>query len=202
MIISDLKDEFEDMKHDITDVDNALFIRWADYLNKFFYRYLTKTDPEQLISTQDYTVATSPSSSAEPTDYGHISSDGTGFYTLDSGVMTGEVLTRTGPGRDDRGYYFSPGDEVTFTGITDETFRLRYIPTPVKLTATSDELIIPDRYSQYMIDGLDVIYNQWDEDAGMESLADIRMVRGLNMVLLDIPKDQRVYEIYDNSNAY
>ena len=201
MIISDLKTEFEYMKHDLTDVDDALFIIWCDYLNKFFYKYLAKTDTEQLITTQDYTVATSPSSEAEPTDFGHISADGAGFYTMDGTTLTQDVLARTGPGRSERGYYFSGGN-VFFTGITDETFRLRYIPVPTKLTATSDELIIPDRYSQYMMDGLDVIYNQWDEDSGMESLADFRMVRQLNMVLLDIPKDQRVYEIYDNSNAY
>lgn len=201
MIISDLKDEFEDMKHDLTDVNDALFIRWCDYLNKFFYRYLAKTDPEQLMSEVDYTVATTPSSQAEPADFGHVSADGAGFYKLDSTTLKQEMLTRTGPGREDRGYYFSGGD-VHFTGITDESFRLRYIPTPTKLTAVGDSLIIPDRYSLYMVDGLDVIYNQWDEDSGMESLADFRMVRELNMVLLDIPKDQRVYEIYDNSNAY
>lgn len=202
MTISELQTEFEYMKHDLTDVNDALFITWCDYLNKFFHRYLAKTAPEQLISTQDYTVTTTPSNAPEPTDFGHANAMGTGFYTLDDdGNLTDDILTRTGPGRDDRGYYFSGGN-VHFTGITGETFTLRYIPTAVKLTATSDSLTIPDRYSQYMVDGLDVIYSQWDEDAGMESLADVRMVRALNMVLLDIPKDQRVYEIYDNSSAY
>jgi len=201
MIISALKTEFESMKHDLTDVNNTIFITWCDYINKFFHRYLAKTDPEQLITTQDYTVASSPSSQAQPTTFGHINTYGAGFYKLDGTTLTEDTLTRTGPGRTDRGYYFS-GSNVNFTGITGETFRLRFIPVPTKLTAVGDSLIIPDRYSQYMIDALDVIYNQWDEDSGMESLSDFRMVRGLNMVLMDIPKDQRVYEIYDNSNAY
>lgn len=201
MTITELKTEFGYMKHDLTDVNDTLFIVWCDYLNKFFYRYLAKVDPEQLISTSDYTVATSPSSQALPASFGHISSDGTGFYKLDGSTLKEETLVRTGPGREDRGYYIS-STNVIFTGITDETFRLRYIPVPTKLTATSDSVIIPDRYSQYMVDGLDVIYSQWDEDSGMESLADFRMTRALNMVLLDIPKDQRVYEILDNSSSY
>lgn len=189
------------MKGDITDVTNDIFIYWADYINKFFYRYLAKVDPEALISTSNYTVTTSPSTQALPATFGHINTYGAGFYKLDGSTITSDMLARTGVGRTDRGFYIT-STNVVFTGITSESFTLRYIPVPTKLTAVGDSLIIPDRYSFYMVQALDVIYNQWDEDAGMESLAGQRLDNELMMALQDIRKEPTVYQISDISSFY
>ena len=104
MLASDVKSAFADYKQDISDVDDTLFLRWIDYINRFAYRILRDQAPERFISTQSYTVATSPSSSALPSDFRDINVPGCGMFKQDSaGNPTRDILPVTGYGSGSRG---------------------------------------------------------------------------------------------------
>lgn len=203
MTIAELMTSYEEnYKQDIGDVEAATFIGWCNFINRFFYNYLSKIDPERLISTQDYSVSSNPQSSALPSSFKNLQPFGTGLYKLDSsGNLTDEKLIITGPGSSERGFYIT-GASIVFTGISSENFRMRYLPKLTTLTDTDDSLVIPDEYEHYMIQAIDVIYPQWDEDFGMESLADARFVRALSEVASNIKRTPAVYSTYNAFSAY
>lgn len=274
MLVSAAKTEFGVMKHDISDVTDAIFIYWADYLNKLYYNHIAGIDAERLVSSKMYNVTVFPQVSALPTNFKHIRSYQMGFYKLElnkigflsqtvnftvgatltgassgatatitavtddgtSGLITysglsgtftpGEIitdsslgsatvtfenvisnsntakLTRTSPGSGDEGYYIT-GTNVVFTGLSATTpLLLRYIPTVTTITAVSDSLSIPDEFNKFIVDGLDVIYGQWDEDAPLEQIAGFRFQAQLDALSEDIKREPAVYALQDYSSNY
>lgn len=202
MTLTELRAEFLLLKRDLGNVGVPLFIQWANYVARAYRQKLAKTDPEQLILTQDYTITTSPSSQAEPTDFANIQPDTAGFLRVgDDGDLTDDYLVRTGPGRSDRGYWWSKSS-FNFTGITGETYKLRYITKHTEYTSMDDEFIVPEKYSLMSMDGLDLLFNQWSDKSGAESLSGQRFLTQFSEVFEDLPKEPRVFEIPDLSSAF
>lgn len=187
----------------MTDVGQDLFLQWLNFANRQFYDFIAGLDPERYITTQTYTVSSSPQTSALPATFYHIQPLGCGFYYIDSdGKDTEFDLTRTGHGSRLAGYYIS-GTNVIFTGIDDGSqYKLRYIPVLTTLTALTDSLVLDEIYMDCLIQDLDKLYSQWDEDAGMESLADFRFTRTLEMLGNNIRKEPDTYSIPDSFSNY
>ena len=91
--------------------------------------------------------------------------------------------------------------------MTNQPVKLRFIP---KITAcvaltgyfTLDTLIsgkeiIPSDNLDFAIKALDVYYDQWDEDVGMEGIADQRFVRLLDDFSRNVPVTPTVYALDD-----
>ena len=200
-------DSFAEYKKDISDVTTAMFIDWCDWLNKFIYNHRLGIEPNKFIISQSYTVTTSPNTQALPVTFRDINKFGCGVYLVDSsGNDTDNSLTITGFGREDQGYYISDTN-IVFTGMTNQTVKLRFIP---KITAcvaltgyfTLDTLIsgkeiIPSDNLDFAIKALDVYYDQWDEDVGMEGIADQRFVRLLDDFSRNVPVTPTVYALDD-----
>ena len=191
------------LKKDLSDVGQDLFLQWLNFANRQIYDFIAGIDPERYITTQTYTVSSAPQTSALPADFYHIQPLGTGFYEIDSNSEDTEYsLARTGHGSRLQGYYIS-GTNVIFTGIDDGTqYKLRYIPILTTLTALTDSLVLDEIYMEALVNDLDRLYSQWDEDGGMESLADFRFVRTLEALGNTVKKEPDAYAIPDNMSAY
>lgn len=183
-------------KRDTSDIEDATWIYWGDYINKEFRRTLEGVDPERYVSTQSYTVSTSPSSQALPATFRTISTTGCGLYYLNPDLTPrGDKLSFTGYGYLRAGCYIS-GSNIVFTGINSSTvFLMRFMPTITTLTAMSDALLIPDEYNLYIMKAFDELYEQWDEDPSLESLADFRLTRTLSELTKTIPRQPTVYAL-------
>jgi hypothetical protein len=195
--VLNLQTALQERLQDISDVPDATLIRWADFLNKWAYREMIRVDSERFMSTQDYTVSTSPTSQALPTDFRDISSYESGFFYYNAtGQLTGERLPRTGPGAWISGFWISGGN-VNFTGInTSTTFQLRYIPTVATIDSLSDTFSVPDEYLEYMLEAMVKLYFIWDEFPEYEALTDQRFANFLSDMLANLRKEPKVYDIY------
>ncbi len=194
-------------KRDITDVSSATFVEWCDWINKMVYRYLLGIDPERFITSQTYTVSSSPSTQALPATFESFTQSGCGFYLVDgSGNDTENTLSITGFGSQETGYYFNGGN-VVFTGIQNATYKMRFAPTVASLTGltsyftldglTGGKVIIPESYLDFVNKAIDVMYTVWDEDTGMEGVSDQRFVRLLNEFANNIKRTPSVYGLSD-----
>jgi hypothetical protein len=210
--VSDIKDAFGRLKRDITDVPNDTLVEWCDYVNKTAYRLILGVDPDRYIdSSSTYTVTASPSTQALPATFMNLQPINTGFFLVDSNGDTQTRLPETGPGSSNKGYYLD-GSNVVFTGIANEVYRLRYVVQPTKIddltdymtldTSVSGAPIIEDQYLEYAVKAVDVLYNQWDEEPGSESLADFRFIRVLNEMLSNMKKTPASYNMEDYTLMY
>ena len=186
-------------KKDLSDVSQDVFIEWGNFANRQFYDFIVGIDPERFITTSNYTVSSAPQTSALPATFYHIQPLGTGFYRIDSnGDDTEDSLTRTGHGSRLQGYYIS-STNVIFTGIDDGTqYKLRYIPILTTLTALTDSIVLDEIYMEALINDLDRLYSMWDEEAGMESLADFRFVRTLEALGNTVRREPDAFSIPDS----
>lgn len=212
LLLSDVRTSFERLKRDISDVSNATFIEWCDWINKSFYNEASVLDPERFVSTQSYTVVTTPQTSNLPASYKNASAYGLGVYLVDSsGADVDQMLPITGSGSRETGYYIT-SSSIVFTGNENQTYKLRYLPEQTKLTALTDyftidalvngKVTIEPRHLEFLVKALDVLYNQWDEMPGSESLADFRYARALDAALEDYRKLPTVYSTSDFSLNY
>jgi len=204
LTLTQCQSALERLKKDISDVSQATFIEWCNFANRQFYDYIVGIDPERYIDQSNtYTVTSEPQTSALPSDFYHIQPTECGFYEIDSNSKnTDKRLVRTGFGSQTKGYYIQ-GTNVVFTGMSgSEQFRLRYIPVLTTETALSDSIILDEIYLQAFVADLDVLYSQWDEESGMESLADFRFVRTLSALGQTIKKEPRAYALSDFSQYY
>lgn len=187
--------KLEERLHDITDVPEATYLTWCDYLNKWAYRRLTQVDPERFISTQSYTISSNPQTSALPASFRDIQAYGCGFYLMDStGNFIADELMRTGFGSRSQGYWIS-GTNVVFTGLETGTITLRYIPTVSTIDGLSDTFSIPDEYMQYIEEALVKLYMMWDEEPGNEALSDQRFLNFLDDLFSTVRKEPAVFEL-------
>jgi hypothetical protein len=203
-------DTYSRFKQDISDVDTDVFLDWCRWLQNFMYRYRLGIEPNKYFSTQSYTITTSPSTQALPTDFKEMTKFGTGIFRTDaSGNVTDDQLAYTGRGRADTGYYFD-GDNVIFTGADNLTVTMVYIPSitlPSALTdyftidtlITGKDIISEEWLDDFVVKALDVMYSQWDEMVGYEGIADARFVRILNEFASDIRRAPGVYGLDDTS---
>lgn len=196
MTLTQALTQFGYLKRDVTDVSDELWIYWGDMIQQEFRRTMEGVDPERYISTQSYTVSSSPSSQALPTDFRDISTLHCGiFYLNDDLTPRGDQLAQTFYGANTAGFYIS-GSNIYFTGINSPTaFLARYMPTVAQITSMSDEFDIPDEYSRYVMDAYDELYSQWDDDQSSESAAGFRLSRSLSNLTKTIPRQPTVYAL-------
>jgi len=213
--VSEVRTQFEYLKQDISDVDAPVFLQWCNMIHRYAYRALKATEPQRFITSQSYTVSTTPSTQALPSDFRDMREEGTGFYyTDDDSELTPIRLPQTGRGSEQLGYYLE-GSNVIFTGIEDtvgKTFVLRYIPNLTALSSTSSYFtldttntgveIIPDEYLDFVLQALDVRYSQWDEDTPSEGNADQRFTRVLDEMLGYYGRAPRVFSLPTDYFAY
>jgi len=188
---------------DLSDVPQATFILWGDYINKFAYRFLIGIDPNRFVSTQSYTVTTNPQTTALPVDFRDIQPLGCGFFLVDdNSKQTDQILLPSSFGAQYKGYYLQ-GSNVVFTGMDDgSAYTLRYIPSVSKLTQMTDVFVLPDEYNRYVLDALKVMYFIWDEDPGGESFSDARFVRSLDELANTISQQAQSFMIPNFSSMY
>lgn len=113
--------------------------------------------------------------------------------------QTDDKIGVTGYGSQKEGYYLvnsGASKYIEFTGsdsITDDYYVMRYLPIPPTIDDSTDYLtvdgtantpeIIEDRYLEYLVKAVDVLYEQWDNSPAQESIADFRFVRALSNIL-------------------
>lgn len=210
--LTELRTEYELLKDDISDVGVALFVSWCNRVMNFVWRKLRASDPERFITSQNYTPSTAVYSEALPTAFGKMDILGCGFFLLDgSGNATTTQLAKTGPGSAQIGYYLDGGN-IVFTNAQDNTYVFRFIPKQPKFTAMSDyftldktdtgTIIIDDEFMEYLIDAIDIKYDQWDEDVVSEGNADQRFANVLSELMEEFDRDSQSISIQTPYNAY
>ena len=206
MTIQTVKDAFSNLKKDISDVSNTLFIQWCDYANNELYRLLIGVDPERVITTNTINVTSGTASYALPSGFRDMDTFGTGIFQTDaSGNITDTRLVLTGPGSQTRGYYLNGSNIILTPAPTkNETLIQRYVPALTTLASLSDSFIsaLPTEYLYQLVNAIDVLYSQWDEDPSMESLAGQRYSQAITTIAQSIAQQPRVYGTSDLSQAY
>jgi hypothetical protein len=196
-------------KKDLSDVSNALFLDWCDQINKYVYRKLVGIDSNRFITSSTYNISTGTTAYVLPTDFKSTKEYGCGMFEVDDNGQTDRALTPTGFGSSTFGYYINRGNiNITPTNFSaTKTYTLRYIPLQTTISGMGDyftldttetgQEIIPDEYQDYVIKALDVLYAQWDEDPGSESLSDFRFTRVMDEMLADIKQGPNFYNLPD-----
>ena len=187
---------------DIRDVDDVLLYDWATDVNQDSYRVMFRADPERFITTQSYTVSTSPSSQALPATFRDTQEYGCGFFYQNAdGTAGNRQLAVTGYGSPQAGYYLN-GANVVFTGINStQTIILRFIPVLANITALSDTFIVPDENLDLITEGMVVQYYKWNEDP-REMTAGQRYSALQNDFADKLPQIPFSVGIADNSNYF
>lgn len=208
ILVSTIRTKYERFKHDISDVSTATFCDWCDAINKMLYNHLAGIDTERLISTQSYTVTSSPSTQALPTDFKEMTKFGTGLFRMNGSLDTTESLNYTEFGSSSTGYYLTGGN-IVFTGIENEVYKMRYLPKVTTISAltayftintlTGGVEIVPEGYEDLLIKFIDVYYSAWDEDIGMEGVADQRFIRLLDEFSRTVKRTPAVYGLDDST---
>lgn len=197
--LSTIKSRLERRLKDINDVSNDALYDWATDLNQFLYREMFSADPDRFISSNSYTVSSSPSTQALPAGFRDVSEFGTGFFIQNSdGSASNRKLVITGYGSSDEGYYIS-GTNVVFTGLNTSTVVvLRYIPVLADITTLAGTFIVPDENKDLVTEGMTLAYYKWCEDP-REQESDQRFARLLDEFIRRLPKKPRVYGLTDYS---
>jgi hypothetical protein len=206
MKVSEARSEFQIRKKDIADIDflAGTFLKWCNYVNRYAYRLLTNIRPENYIKTQVYTTSVGTESYALPTDFQDIIPQGTGLYLISAaGVNTDFRTATTNFGSTKNGFYMTSANLVFTPKPTDvKSYNFRYIPLLTDLAVESDSFIIPDRFSEYIMNALDRCYNIWDNDNGEEAWNDERFINTMNELVALIKPDAEVVILPDFTSDF
>lgn len=134
---------------------------------------------------------------------GSATANGAPTYTMKNLPSLAETtFSDTSPG-----FYISGASNINFTGITDKTYLMRYVPQPPTLTSTNDyftldgtstgQVLIEDRHKKYLMKALDEMMADYDEDLSYENIADFRFVRELGEILSTSKRTAQVYYLDD-----
>lgn len=191
--VNDARTSLLNRKKDISDVSNTVFIEWCDFINKFYWNNAYNIDPERYITSTNILVIANTQAYTLPADFDNINTTGTGIYNVDQDGNAVEHLRLpyTGVGSSVNGYYFND-TSVVFTPLPASgiTYLFRYIPVLATLIALTDNLQIPDRFNEYVVNALDVLYTIWDETD--EGFADARFVRSLDNLTTNISRAPQI----------
>ena len=177
---------------DINDIVDAKLCQMASDLNQLLYKEMADTDPERFISTQSYTVSTSPSTQALPTSFRDVQNKGCGFFIQNTdGTASNTQLIPTGYGSKDLGYYIS-GANVIFTGINStQTIVLRYVPVLADITTVAGTFCVPDENKELLTEGMVLYYYRYNED-NRQSNQELEFDRQLTLFREGLPKDVNI----------
>lgn len=187
---------------DLNNVSNDLLFDWATDVNQGLYRTMFRADPERFISTQSYTVSTSPSTQALPATFRDTQENGCGFFYQNAdGTAGNRQLAITGYGSPMPGYWIS-GTNVVFTGINSaQTVVLRHVPVLADIDDLADTFIVPDENKDLVTEGMVVQYYKWCEDP-REVTAGQRFSALEGDFSDKLPKAPLVWGFIDNSSSF
>ena len=190
--LSTIRTRLENRLKDIADITNAVLFQMASDLNQFLYVQMFELDPERFVTTQSYTVSSSPSTQALPAGYRDNSEYNCGFFLQNTdGTASTQQLRLTGYGSTDIGYYIT-GTNVVFTGInTSRTVVLRYIPVLADIDDLADTFVVPDENKELLTEGMVLYYYRYEEDP-REGDQDNRFTRLLMQFKESLSKGPRV----------
>lgn len=199
---------------DISDVPQATFVQWCEYINDFTYRYILGVDPDRFLKTTSLSIVAGTSTYSVPTDFRDMQTWNTGFFITDNnGFTTSARIPVSGPGQSYVGYYISrnnfiftptPQQSQTLTWIyTVKNSRLTSIDQYFTVDGTAYGLPILEReYLLYVMRALSAAYFSWDEDPGSEGLADQRFIRALDELCENIRRQPQSVGLVDFSQIY
>lgn len=211
--LSTIRNSFKRLKQDISDVGTAEFTEWCFFVANFIYKRTKNVDPERYISTNAYSVSSSPSSQSLPATFGDMRPDGTGIFRQDAdGNPTTERLELTGYGSRLKGYWLD-SENVNFTGINaSESYVMRFMPIITEYSnqdayftvdgTVSGKPILPDSELESIIKGLDEKYSQWDNDWAYEGVAGQRLANVLSDLLSTLRRAPNVYSVPQAHSAF
>lgn len=211
--LSELRTSLQNLNDDISDVGSSVFVEWVNFLTDYLWAKLQNIDPEQFIESQSFSVSSSPSSQSLPASFRHMRVLNTGIFEKDgNGNPTERRLPMTNYGSSLRGYWIK-GNTVNFTSInSSESFEMRYLPKRTRFTSASDYFtvngliggaeIVPEDSIETIIKGLDTLHKQWDNDPGMESVADQRFIRTMAPLFENFRTGPAVYSPSQSTNAF
>lgn len=133
-------------------IDTSKANSWLNDFDQIAHEIKIGIAPIEHASTQDYTVTSAPQTKDLPADFQTINKRNLGFFIVNSDSDAPEIrLSITSPGSSQQGYYFTTGDQVVFTGITNRTVRLFYVALVEGKTSYSgtDSVDIPDRFIEF-----------------------------------------------------
>ena len=169
-----------DVRRDLSDIDDTLKIKAANYINQMFYEVWYNSDPEKFITTTEISVVDGTDSYDLPADFRTINTNQCGIFpkNQDTGEPLDDQLALTGYGSQLYGYYLA-GTQAVFTPkpSQDFTYKFRYIPILAQLTDVGDNMIFLTHHLEIVRDALLVWYDVNDEDYGREGIDDQRFAR-------------------------
>jgi hypothetical protein len=187
MTVAQARAEFLLRVKDTSDIDalGGTFLKWCSYVNRYFYRQVTNIMPESYIKTQTYNTVVGTESYTLPTDFQDIIPMGTGLFEISAaGVNTDNRQAITNFGSTKNGFYLNLTSIVLTPKPTEvRSYNFRYIPLLADLSSESSTFLIPDRFSQYLMDALDTMRLVWDEDPSGEAWNDERVRASLNELI-------------------
>jgi hypothetical protein len=205
LLVSDVYAAFGRLKRDISDVGDTTFFDWCDWVNKFAYRHIKGADTPQLITETTINSRIGQEWEYLPSDFRDIAGFECGLYQVNNGVPNNrsDVLLPYGSGG--TGYRIEK-DRIYFMPVPTEarTYNLRYVSSEPEIDAMTDSFIAPldSKYMQYIVNAIDVLYSQWDEEIGMESIADVRFTRLLAELSKNIKQTPDVYALDDFTQSF
>jgi len=205
LLVSDVYSAFGRLKRDISDVKDSTFYDWCDWVNKFAYRHIKGIDTVQLLTEATITTRVGQEWEYLPADFRDITGFECGLYQLNDGIPNtySEVLLPYGSGVS--GYRIE-NDRIYFMPVPTEVriYNLRYVGTEPEIDDMTDYFIAPlsSAFMQYVVQALNVLYNEWDEEVGMESIADVRFTRLLAELSKNIKQTPNVYALDDWTQSF
>lgn len=204
--VSDLRTSFDLYKKDTSDVSQALFVQWCDYMNKYLYRALIGVDAERKIKDYSFTITSGNTQYSLPADFRDVSSWECGLFERNGdGSVSDRPIPRSREGSGTMGYYLADGYlYITPSPQKDSYVYLRYTPKTTDITSVSDSFsdIIPDEYKWDLVYAIDTLYTQWDEDTTSESFADMRFVRMMDELIRTMNREPKAYFTDDFSVTF
>jgi hypothetical protein len=202
-----LWDEFLRRKRDLGGLPEATFIMWCRWIQRFSYNKIKQVAPERLYSETNVTAPKGTNVSVDlPQGFRDSAGIDAGLWELENGLPTGKKLPRTGFASPRTGYYVWK-DKIRFTPMQwgqTKTYTFRWLPDLYSFTALTDYWtidgasdgtpVLEEHHLQYMVEAIDVLYEQWDINPGSESYADQRFVRALSEMLENIKQAPVYYE--------
>jgi len=202
LLVSEIYTIWARQKQDVSDVSDDIFLDWCDWLNKFAYRHILGINSERFIEETTMNATSGQEWIYLPTDFRDIQRFGCGLYVYTDGTRNETSLTITNPNSSTAGYYIK-NDRLYLrpTPVESATYMLRYAPDEPVITLATDYFIsaLDARYTQYIVQALNVLYNEWDENLGAEGISEARFVRLLDELSRNVSQEPTVYAMEDTS---
>lgn len=169
MLLSELQTGFTLRIDGDNDLSEAKFIAMANDLADMLYPVQVGANTSRYQAEEDYTVSSSPSTQALPTDYQSFNTGDCGIYQMNGTTVVGKLNT-VPYGSTFKGYRIS-GANIVFSGLENASLKLIYVPARTVFTSLSDDFNVPVWFKPMLIQGLVALYYRYEEDFDRESIA-------------------------------